>query len=371
MDKNDKRTIRVWFADSFDSYARGLFQTILEQNYNVIYDEHHPQFLFYSVWGYEHLTYGEDCIKVMYSGENLFPNFNEFDYAISSTKLEYMGRHLYLPPCCYHDTKGEANLPLEDLNPGMAKRRFCCFMFRQSGHGDGSALREDLCKALSANYKRVDCPGHVLHNMDAPELSQRYTNDWSTSKIKFLTQYKFNIAYENSNSPGYVTEKLTDCFKANTVPIYWGSEGTDLPKDAMIYANDYPDMESLIKRIMEVDNNDEEYMRILAANPLRHGISYNRHSQLSEFICNIVEHGTKLPHALNSFFQGDGAFRLIYATQNGKRRGLTQMFLRLLQLVVCLKSILPWGNKKDLKHDRMLIGGLLWREKVARLRIDV
>lgn len=366
MSITDKRTIRVWFADSGDHYVRDMIQGILAESYNVVLDEIHPEFLFYSVFGYEHLKYGEDCIKILYSGENLFPNFNECDYAISSADLTYAHRHLYMPPCCYHDTIGEKNIPLAELDASMVHRRFCCFLYKVMNHDKGAVLRADLCRMLTEKYKTVDCPGAALHNMDAPELADRFADDWSTSKIKFLTKYKFNIAFENSNSPGYITEKLSDSFKANTVPIYWGSEDTDLPKDAMIYANDFPDLESLVERIIEVDGNDEEYMKILRANPLRKGADFNRRAQLSSFLSYIVEHGTNLPRGFNSLYQGDGAFKILYTSAEGKRRFTTRLVLKWLRMLAVFKSVLHLGNVSASKRDRSLLGGVCFRDEASR-----
>ena len=45
-----------------------------------------------------------------------------------------------------------------------------------------------------------------------------------TIKLKIISNHKFNIAFENSSYPGYVTEKITDAFIANTIPIYWGDK---------------------------------------------------------------------------------------------------------------------------------------------------
>lgn len=362
MSTTDKRTIKIWFADSGDHYVRNIFLDILKKHYNVVQDAEHPEFLFYSVFGYEHLKYGENCIKILYSGENLFPNFNECDYAISSIDLQYADRHLYVPPCCYHDIKGEKNIPLEKLDTSMAGRRFCCFLYKVMNHDQGAVLRAALCKMLTAKYKKVDCPGAALHNMDAPELSERFAEDWSSSKIKFLTKYKFNIAFENSNSPGYVTEKLSDSFKANTVPIYWGSKGSDLPKDAMIYANDYPSLESLVERIIEVDNNDDEYIKILSANPLRHGADFNRRQQLEDFLCRIIERGSRLSRGFNSFYQGDGAFKILYTNAEGKRRLSTSLLIKWLIMLGVLRYVLHLGNRQALKRDYRLLGGVNFRD---------
>lgn len=43
-------------------------------------------------------------------------------------------------------------------------------------------------------------------------------------KVDKLKSYKFCYAYENvKNEPGYITEKMLNCFQAGCVPIYWGA----------------------------------------------------------------------------------------------------------------------------------------------------
>ena len=43
-------------------------------------------------------------------------------------------------------------------------------------------------------------------------------------KVDYLKHYRFCFAYENiKNIPGYITEKIFDCFQAGCVPVYWGA----------------------------------------------------------------------------------------------------------------------------------------------------
>lgn len=45
---------------------------------------------------------------------------------------------------------------------------------------------------------------------------------WIESKILGLKDYMFQIAIENGKYDYYFTEKIIDCFRTGTVPIYWG-----------------------------------------------------------------------------------------------------------------------------------------------------
>jgi hypothetical protein len=56
---------------------------------------------------------------------------------------------------------------------------------------------------------------------ETPYSSYRGTvqNKWDIYR-----QYRFGLCYENMrNAPGYVTEKLFDCARAGSVPVYWGA----------------------------------------------------------------------------------------------------------------------------------------------------
>ena len=81
----------------------------------------------------------------------------------------------------------------------------------------------------------IGCPSLVHHNDD--ELKTKY----SDNKIEYLRQFACNICPENSNSYGYVTEKVFEAIAAGCIPVYWGSynmpERDILNQDAIIKWN--------------------------------------------------------------------------------------------------------------------------------------
>lgn len=259
----------VDFWDDFNETHEAQFLSYFSKNFQVEQDAENPDVVVYSCFGTVHQKY-ENALRIFFTGENLKPDFNVCDYSFGTVKLDYRGKHLWVPFSEFMMKRpAVVNTPIE---PELAERKFCSFIYSQATIGEGTQLRKQFCEQLMREYKHVDCPGRVLHNMDAPELAAR--NDaanWLQSKRHFLGKYKFNIAFENSSAPGYITEKLTDAYLGNTVPIYWGGDGdtAHYPKESMICANDYPTTEALIARIKEVDENNELYLRMLAANPLR------------------------------------------------------------------------------------------------------
>lgn len=86
-----------------------------------------------------------------------------------------------------------------------------------------------------------------------------------SSKAEVLRRYRFAICYENSSGmPGYISEKIFDCFSAGCVPIYWGAPNVAdyIPKSCFVDKRDYPSYEELYSRISSMSG--EEYLSIVA-----------------------------------------------------------------------------------------------------------
>jgi len=82
------------------------------------------------------------------------------------------------------------------------------------------------------------------------------------SKKETMSGYKFAICYENARDiPGYITEKIFDCFFAGCVPIYLGAPNiTDyIPANTFIDKRNfktYDDLYSYIKNMSETEYID-------------------------------------------------------------------------------------------------------------------
>lgn len=298
MMNSNKKTVKIAIVDFWKNVPTATLERYLSPFrhwYNVEIDEKNPDILLYSCFGEKHLNY--DCKRVFVCGENVVPDFNTCDYSICTVNIKYEGKNLWIPESYF--THREHKVQLDSSPDEMLNRKFCSFIYSQDNVGYGAKLRKEFCLKLM-QYKHIDCPGKILHNYEAPELSARNNVSWHLSKIAFLKNYKFNIAFENSEAPGYITEKLADCYISKTVPIYWGSRGNIEPytKESMIYANDYASIDDLIEKVKEVDSNEELYLNILRANPLyKENANFpNFHIQMQDFAKKIVVENDILSH---------------------------------------------------------------------------
>lgn len=67
--------------------------------------------------------------------------------------------------------------------------------------------------------------------------------------------------------PGYTSEKIFTSLLANTIPIYWGNStiGDDISPDCFINLHDYVSIDEAIKRIIQIDENNNQYLDIVSS----------------------------------------------------------------------------------------------------------
>ena len=80
------------------------------------------------------------------------------------------------------------------------------------------------------------------------------------SKLEALSDYCFSVTMENSCEDYYFTEKIIDCFFADTVPIYWGcpSIAEFFDYRGMIIFKNLDDLHSLLNEL-----SHEKWKRML------------------------------------------------------------------------------------------------------------
>lgn len=267
------KSIKIKFCDFYKDFNSNDndITNILKEKYDVVISDD-PDYVFYSTFGFEHLKY--DCVRVFFTGECVVPNFNICDYAIGFDYLLFGDRYVRIPLYKLFQYRRELKRALHDRDKSE-KTSFCSFV---CSNDNGMKERKYMLDLLN-QYKAVSSGGRYMNNVGGPVKD----------KHVFQSRHKFSIAFENCVQVGYTTEKIVESFAAGTIPIYYGNPeiGKEFNTKAFINCHDYSSLEDVVKRIIEIDNNDELYYQIL-----KEPISINNLEELDglrEFLYNIFD----------------------------------------------------------------------------------
>lgn len=197
--------------------------------------------------------------RLFYTGENVDPSFATCDFAMSFRRDLDHPNHLRVPN--YVATQRAFGFapdallspPAEAAAIRRSKTRFCTYVQRNR-----VPIRERFVEKLSA-YKQVDCAGPSLNNTGFVANRER--------KYELYRESKFAVCFENEAEVGYTTEKLPDALLTDCVPLYWGDPTVhqDFDADCFVHLRDFPSMDAMIERIIELDRDDEAYDAMLGA----------------------------------------------------------------------------------------------------------
>jgi hypothetical protein len=122
----------------------------------------------------------------------------------------------------------------ELLAEPAAGNHFAAFMYSNCGMVSTSVVRMAFFDLLS-DYKHVHALGKCRGETNkgkhkaavwrwAGATSQQASEkSFYDGAAETFAKYKFTIAFENTQVPGYVTEKLINPYLGRSVPIYWGA----------------------------------------------------------------------------------------------------------------------------------------------------
>ena len=111
------------------------------------------------------------------------------------------------------------------------------------------------------NHIHIDSYGGCHHNMD--RKADRYVKNWVATEKEVLSKYRLAIAYENTISPEYITEKAFLGLSVGAIPVYKGPPEIYLhipDRHNIINIDDYASPAELAKYLQRVLDEDELYL---------------------------------------------------------------------------------------------------------------
>jgi alpha(1,3/1,4) fucosyltransferase len=255
--------LKIGFTGFPGDFNPSRIRRLLESKFDVLWTLDNPDYIIFSVFDYAHLEFPE-AVRIFFTGENVHPDFNLCDYAFGYDWLTFEDRYYRCPNYqLYDEFKDVCRRRRSRLSRGdvAAKTKFCNFIY---SNGNSHPFRDEFFHLLS-EYRRVDSPGAHLNNMPSP-VGAAYRGQWSAEKVRFQAHYKFSIAFENSSTVGYTTEKIVHALAAETVPIYWGNPevAREFNSRRFINCHEFSSPAEMVERVRQVDQDDALFEQMLS-----------------------------------------------------------------------------------------------------------
>jgi hypothetical protein len=192
-------------------------------------------------------------IKIFYTGENERPDFVFADYALSFDYDDYSGRNFRLPHWyLYVNWWNEPNFPHARISVEQLKRKW---------NVDEVYNRQQFCSIIIGNpvRNRIEVAQKLSEYIPVHAFGRAFGKYYDACKVKLLEKYRWNICFENSIYPGYITEKLLEAKVAGCIPIYYGdsSVNNDFNSNGFINYKDFKTSDELFNFILSIEKNEK------------------------------------------------------------------------------------------------------------------
>lgn len=249
-------TVSLNFADC-PPQLEEYYLRVLSRRYQVLREDR-PKYLIYALTGHRHRLY--NCVKIYTHHETYRPDWKQCDFAILPFSLPDP-RCFYLPIYAF-DRSPEPLLrgSLDAAHIRASKPRFCALLSNYADRTVAGRIR--FFHALNRR-RRVDSVGRGLNNAGFAGIPGQ------EAKLAFYRQYRFVIAFENKDLPGWTTEKMYDPLAVHAIPVFWGDAevGRVFQPGCFINARDFNDPEELADHVLQVDDDFERYRRYVETPP--------------------------------------------------------------------------------------------------------
>ena len=272
-----KKEIRIKSVGLFDKeFHQKWLRNALDDEFEIKFTKKHPDYLIYNVFSSQDRTeYNPNEIRIAAYTENKMPDLNYADYIIAHYHINYLDKY-FKHNVFFWENFTEIDQVRKEVLKNPIRTKFC-------GAVISNCTAEFRLKFIDKlnKYKTVDMGGKCWNN-----IKRRVGN-----KTKFLRNYKFSIAMENSDGDGYVTEKIIQAFLAGNIPIYYGDylvEEYINPKTFILIKGE-KDIDDKIEYIKKIDDDDKLYRSIMKEKPLIDDkfLEKIEGKELKEFLKNI------------------------------------------------------------------------------------
>jgi len=192
---------------------------------------------------------------IIYSGEPFLPSFRGYPpLAIVATYLPsnpHRTDWFWFPYMLCHGALTEHQGLFRVIPNHVSRPKAVGYVSSNPKHHRGKIFQV-MHHTLSSN-------GHVVEKISPP-------GGWKEVP-SYISTYTFFLALENTDLPGYITEKIIHAYVAGCIPIYWGTRKVKeiFNPESMVYVQDFSSFEKCAEYVNELLLDEERLSRMKSA----------------------------------------------------------------------------------------------------------
>jgi hypothetical protein len=158
---------------------------------------------------------------------------------------------IYESAVAQKDSVYKVYTPIKDLCEAHSNFFYCPWGHAMVKVEDQRLYKKTKDVSIIASSKS-SAEGHLLRHRIIDRYGSKISGIKQGGEIEYklpwTKDYGFSIAVENSRVSGYFTEKILDCFRTGTVPIYWGDPtiGDTFNADGILTFTSLEDLEEIL-----------------------------------------------------------------------------------------------------------------------------
>lgn len=301
---------KIWFTDFWrpsEDVVKlfDFFNQDFLDRHEFTLDRNNPDLLIYSWHGTDNKNF--NCKKLFFMPENAMKTYDmndrfrqdfndllnnrDYDFLIVNNSIEdeFFDREKVLEYQSYFTRWGwkKANQKLFDRKIKKDPPRDICMVY-----SSGLPERYLFARIIKERFKNsaglygpfVNNPiEDIVKPKDGDSLAGWHCLE---ARIEIASQYKFEVAIENSRAPGHVTEKLHEAYISGCIPIYCGARNLErigINSKAVIYCNELSpaSINKVLDEVSEICTDNEKFDSIRSEPLYLEG--YNPHLKWKEF----------------------------------------------------------------------------------------
>lgn len=263
--------VNFWQEEHENIYFTKFIKENIDNDVQIVDKNDIPDILLCSVFGnvLDIVKIKAKC-KIFFYGENLnfYSEYNNqeilnlvFDLNIGFKKTDLSNNNVRFPLWLtfydyYNYDENDNILKYIENSYENNKNNNTKFATLIAKHKGFNNVRDILSSELE-KYGEVLYPSNYKNNTEKIDEGNGPHSNLKNNKIKYLSDFDYNICPENSDFELYCTEKIFEAFEGGCIPIYWGNS---LPEVDIISRNKYFFYKSINAEIKDVIENKQNYL---------------------------------------------------------------------------------------------------------------